>query len=319
MTESTARRLGRSDLLVSPLCLGGNVFGWTADEDTSFRVLDAYRDAGGTFVDTADSYSAWAEGHTGGESETVIGAWLASRGRPDDLVVATKVSQHPEFPGLSADNVRAAAHASLKRLGVDAIDLYYAHFDDPRTPVAESAGAFSALVDEGKVRAIGLSNHSPERITEWLDVCRDRGLHAPVCVQPQYNLMERAIEADLVPLARERGLALLPYFGLARGFLTGKYRPGGGDVDSPRAGRARAYLERPEGPRVLAALDAIAAERDAAPATIALAWLVDRPGVASVLASARDLDQWSALLPVGELRLTDQEKARLDEASHAGA
>ncbi|MFE3457086.1 aldo/keto reductase [Nocardiopsis aegyptia] len=319
MTESTARRLGSSDLLVSPLCLGGNVFGWTADEATSFRVLDAYRDAGGTFVDTADSYSAWVEGHTGGESETVIGAWLASRGRPDDLVVATKVSQHPEFPGLSADNVRAAAHASLKRLGVDALDLYYAHFDDPRTPVAESAEAFSALVDEGKVRAIGLSNHSPERIAEWLDVCRDRGLHAPVCVQPQYNLLERAIEADLVPLARERGLALLPYFGLARGFLTGKYRPGGGDVDSPRAGKARAYLDRPEGPRVLAALDAIAAERDAAPATIALAWLVDRPGVASVLASARDLDQWSALLPVGELRLTDQEKARLDEASHAGA
>lgn len=319
MTESTARRLGRSDLVVSPLCLGGNVFGWTADEATSFRVLDAYRDAGGTFVDTADSYSAWVEGHTGGESETVIGAWLASRGRPDDLVVATKVSRHPEFPGLSADNVRAAAHASLKRLGVDAVDLYYAHFDDPRTPVAESAEAFSALVDEGKVRAIGLSNHSPERITEWLDVCRDRGLHAPVCVQPHYNLMERAIEADLVPLARERGLALLPYFGLARGFLTGKYRPDGGDVDSPRAGSARAYLERPQGPRVLAELDAIAAERGAAPATIALAWLVDRPAVASVLASARDLDQLSALLPVDELRLTDQEKARLDEASHAGA
>ncbi|MFI6576442.1 aldo/keto reductase [Nocardiopsis sp. NPDC050513] len=315
MNDTRLRPLGRSDLRVSRLCLGGNVFGWTADEAAAFRILDAYTAVGGNIVDTADSYSAWAEGHSGGESETVIGAWLHARGRRDDLVIATKVSQHPEFRGLSGANVRAAAHASLKRLGTDTIDLYYAHFDDPDTPVAESAEAFSSLVDEGAIRHIGLSNHSPDRIREWLDACAARGLHAPVCVQPHYNLVERGIEADLVPLARERGLALLPYFGLAKGFLTGKYRPDGPDVDSPRAARARAYLDGPRGERVLAALDAVAAERGTAPAAVALAWLADRPGVTSAIASARDLAQLEDLLPVVGLELTGDESARLTEAS----
>ncbi|WP_116245282.1 aldo/keto reductase [Nocardiopsis sp. FIRDI 009] len=315
MNDTRLRRLGRSDLYVSPLCLGGNVFGWTADEADSFRILDAYTAAGGTVVDTADSYSAWAEGHRGGESETVIGAWLAARGRPDGLVIATKVSQHPEFRGLSRDNVRAAAHASLKRLGVATIDLYYAHFDDPDTPLAESAEVFSSLVDEGVIRYIGLSNHSPDRIREWLDICADRGLHAPVCVQPHYNLMERDIETDLVPLARERGLALLPYFGLARGFLTGKYRPGGPDVDSPRAGSARTYLDDPRGARVLEALDSVAAEHGVSPAAVALAWLAGRPGVVSAIASARDTAQLADLLPVHTLELTEEQAARLTRAS----
>lgn len=314
MNSTPLRQLGASDLHVSPLALGGNVFGWTADEATSFAVLDAYHAAGGNFVDTADSYSVWAEGHTGGESEEVIGRWLASRGR-DRTLVATKVSQHPEFLGLSAGNVRAAAEASLGRLGVDTIDLYYAHFDDPETPVAESAEAFSSLVEEGRVRYVGLSNHAPNRIREWLDACDRNGWHRPVCVQPQYNLVERGIEQDLVPLARAEGLALLPYFGLARGFLTGKYRPGATDDGSPRAASARAYLEHPRGERVLAALDTIAAERSAEPSTVALAWLVARPGVTSVLSSAREPRQLEALLAMADLRLTAEETALLDAAS----
>ncbi|WP_017587060.1 aldo/keto reductase [Nocardiopsis ganjiahuensis] len=314
MNDTSLRRLGTSDLRVSPLNLGGNVFGWTADETTSFAILDAFRDSGGNFVDTADSYSAWAEGHTGGESERVIGGWLAQRGH-GDMVIATKVSQHPDFRGLSAKNVKAAAEASLGRLGLETVDLYYAHFDDPDTPVAESAEAFSSLVDEGKVRYVGLSNHSPDRIREWLAACDENGWHRPVCVQPQYNLVERGIEHDLVPLAQAEGLALLPYFGLARGFLTGKYRPGADNDHSPRSGKARAYLDEPRGERVLAALDTIAAERSAAVSTVALAWLVERPGVTSVLSSARDTEQLAGLLALNHLRLTAEETALLDEAS----
>ena len=314
MNHTQLRRLGSSDLRVSPLNLGGNVFGWTADEATSFAILDAFRESGGNFVDTADSYSAWAEGHTGGESEGVIGRWLADRGH-EDMVVATKVSQHPDFRGLSASNVKAAAEASLGRLGLETIDLYYAHFDDPDTPVAESAEAFSSLVDEGKIRYVGLSNHSPDRIREWLSACDRNNWHRPVCVQPQYNLVERGIEPDRVPLALAEDLALLPYFGLARGFLTGKYRPGAADDTSPRAARARAYLDEPRGERVLEALDAIAAERSAQLSTVALAWLVERPGVTSVLSSARNLDQLEGLLALNDLRLTAEETARLYEAS----
>ncbi|WP_040684497.1 aldo/keto reductase [Nocardiopsis halotolerans] len=315
MNDVRLRQLGSTSLRVSPLCLGGNVFGWTADEHTSFRILDAYTAAGGNFVDTADSYSAWVEGNQGGESETVIGRWLASRGRPSDMVIATKVSQHPDFRGLSASNVRAAAKASLERLGGETIDLYYAHFDDPDTPLAESAEAFSQLVEEGVVRHVGLSNHSPGRIRAWLDVCEERGLHAPVCVQPLYNLVERGIEDDLVPLARERGLALLPYFGLARGFLTGKYRPGSAEVDSPRAGKARAYLDAPRGRRVLDALDAVADRDGVSQAAVALSWLVDRPSVVSVLASARDPEQLADLLPVNHLRLDEESAALLTRST----
>ncbi|MFC9086870.1 aldo/keto reductase [Nocardiopsis dassonvillei] len=315
MDHVRLRQLGGSSLRVSPLCLGGNVFGWTADEHASFQILDAYTAAGGNFLDTADSYSAWVEGHRGGESETVIGRWLASRGRPADMVIATKVSEHPDFRGLSASNVKAAAKASLERLGVEAIDLYYAHFDDAETPLAESAEAFSELVDEGVVRHVGLSNHKPGRIRAWLEVCEERGLHAPVCVQPLYNLVERGIEADLVPLARERGLALLPYSGLARGFLTGKYRPGSTDVDSPRAGKARAYLDEPRGRRVLEALDTVAERCGASRAAVALAWLADRPSVASVLASARDTGQLADLLPANHLRLDEDSAALLTRAT----
>ncbi|MFE9245971.1 aldo/keto reductase [Nocardiopsis sp. NPDC006938] len=314
MNDSARRRIGASDLRVGSLNLGGNVFGWTADEATSFAVLDAYRAAGGNFLDTADSYSAWVDGHGGGESEGVIGRWLASRGRAD-TVIATKVGGHPEFTGLSAANVRAASAASLERLGVEAVDLYYAHFEDPHTPVEESAEAFSSLVDEGRIRYAGLSNHSPERVRAWLDACDRHGWHRPVCLQLQYNLVERGIERDLAPLAREEGLALLPYFGLARGFLTGKYRRGAADVDSPRAAGARVYLDDPRGERVLAALDRVAAERSVRPATVALAWLAERPGVTSVLSSARDLEQLEALVAMTDLRLGPEETALLNAAS----
>ncbi|MES0835944.1 aldo/keto reductase [Nocardiopsis tropica] len=318
MNDVRLRPLGRTDLRVSPLCLGGNVFGWTADESTSFKVLDTFVAGGGNFVDTADSYSAWVEGNSGGESETVIGRWLAERGRPEGLVLATKVSGHPEFPGLSAANVHAAVDASRARLGVEVIDLYYAHHDDPGTPLAESARAFSELVDDGRIRYIGLSNHSPGRIREWLDICADQGLHAPVCVQPHYNLMERGVEEDLVPLALERGLSLLPYFGLARGFLTGKYRRGGAEVDSPRAGTARAYLDDPRAELVLGALDAVAARNGVSPASVALSWLSDRPAVASVLASARNTDQLTDLMAVNHLRLDEESTELLSEDSGPG-
>lgn len=315
MTDVDLRPLGDSDLRVSRLCLGGNVFGWTADEPASFRVLDDYVAGGGTFIDTADSYTAWIEGNSGGESETVIGRWLADRGRPEGLVLATKVGRHPEFRGLSAANVHAAARASLDRLGLESVDLYYAHIDDPETPLEESARAFSELVDSGLVRHIGLSNHTPERIRAWLDICADRGLHAPVCVQPHYNLLERGAEDALVPLAQERGLALLPYFGLARGFLTGKYRPGGPAVDSPRAGSASALLEDARALRVLDALDTVAGRLGVAQAAVALAWLADRPEVASVLASARGPEQLADLLSVQSLVLDPDSTALLTEAS----
>ena len=317
MNDVKPRTLGDSDLYVSRLCLGGNVFGWTADEPTSFRVLDDYVAGGGTFIDTADSYSAWVPGHTGGESETVIGRWLADRGRPEGLVLATKVSRHPDFPGLSAANVHAAANASLQRLGVDTIDLYYAHFDDADTPLEESARAFSELVDQGRIRYIGLSNHTPDRIRAWLDICADQGLHAPVCVQPHYNLVERGVEEELVPLAQEHGLSLLPYFGLARGFLTGKYRPGGPDVDSPRADSAKALVEDERALRILDALDTVSERLGVSQAAVALAWLADRPTVSSVLASARNPEQLADLLPVNSLVLDEESTALLTGASAA--
>lgn len=314
MNDTTLRRLANTDLHVSALSFGGNVFGWTADEPTSFALLDAYRAAGGNFVDSADSYSAWVEGHTGGESEEILGRWTASR-KHDDMIIATKVAQHPEFPGLSAANVKAAAEASLRRLGVDTIDLYYAHAPDAKTPIAESAAAFSSLVDEGKVRYVGLSKHGPDQIREWLAACDEGGLHRPVCLQEQYNLVERGVENDLVPFAQKEGLALLPFFGLARGFLTGKYRPGNAEASSPRAAGARSYLDDPRGERVLAALDAIATERSTEPSTVALAWLLARPGVVSVLSSARNSEQLKGLLALNELRLTVEEIDLLDEAS----
>lgn len=244
---TTTVQVGHSDLAVLPLALGGNVFGWTADEATSLDVLDAFADAGGSMVDTADGYSHWVPGHTGGESEAIIGRWLARRGRRDDVVVATKVSRHPDFLGLAPDTIRGAVHASLQRLGTDHIDLYYAHFDDPSVPLADSLGALSALVDEGLVRYLGISNYTPDRIDEWLAVTERENLHRPVALQPEYNLVERGFEDGLQARAETYGLGVFPYYALASGFLTGKYRADG-SPSGPRAGRAAQYLEG-RGPR----------------------------------------------------------------------
>ena len=312
---TSLRTLGSSDLEVFPLCLGGNVFGWTADEQTSFAVLDAYTAAGGNFIDTADSYSAWVGGHQGGESETVIGKWVKARGNRSDVVIATKVSQHPQYKGLSAANIRAAADASLARLGTDHIDLYYTHFDQPEVPVEEIIGALDELVKAGKVRQIGASNISAERLKESLDFSTRENLARYVALQPHYNLVSRdTYEGPLQDLVAREGLSTVPYFALASGFLTGKYRPGA-TVDSARAGGAAKYAETERGQKVLAALDEIAAAHDAPHATVALAWLAAQPTVTAPIASARTLEQLPPLLAVGDLKLTDDELKRLTDAS----
>jgi aryl-alcohol dehydrogenase-like predicted oxidoreductase len=306
--------VGESDLRVFPLALGGNVFGWTADDAATFAVLDAFTAAGGTMIDTADAYSAWAPGHTGGESETLIGRWLTRHGRRDDVVIATKVSQHPQFRGLAADNIRAAAYASLERLGTDRIDVYYAHFDDASVPLEETVGAFSSLVDDGLVRYLAVSNYTPERIDEWMAVTEREGFHRPVALQPHYNLLERGFEGALRERAERYGLGVLPYFGLARGFLAGKYRDGGAPVDSPRAAEAARYLDD-RGRDVLAVLDEVAAGHGTSVASVALAWLRLQPTVAAPIASARTPEQLVDLLASVSLALTADEIARLSAAS----
>lgn len=312
---TSLRTLGSSDLEVFPLCLGGNVFGWTADEETSFAVLDAYAAAGGNFVDTADSYTAWIEGNKGGESETIIGKWVKARGNRDRVVIATKVSQHPEYQGLSAANIKAAADASLRRLDTDYIDLYYTHFDQPEVPVEEIIGALDELVKAGKVRHIAASNISPERLKASLDFSDREGLARYVALQPHYNLVSRdTYEGPLQDLAAKEGLSAVPYFSLAAGFLTGKYRPGA-TVDSARANRAQQYADSERGHKVLAALDEIAAAHDAPVATVALAWLAAQPTITAPIASARTVDQLPALLAAADLKLTDEEAASLTEAS----
>ncbi|MFF5013999.1 aldo/keto reductase [Streptomyces sp. NPDC001165] len=312
---TSLRTLGSSDLQVFPLALGGNVFGWTADEETSFAVLDAYTAAGGNFVDTADSYSAWIEGHKGGESETIIGRWLKARGNRSDVVIATKVSQHPQYQGLTAANIKAAADASLRRLDTDHIDLYYTHFDKPEVPVEEIIGALDELVKAGKVRHIAASNISPERLQASLDFSEREGLARYVALQPHYNLVSRdTYEGPLQDLAAREGLAAVPYFALASGFLTGKYRPGT-TVESARAGSAARHLESERGQKVLTALDEIAGAHEAPVATVALAWLAAQPTVTAPISSARTVEQLPALLGVGELQLTTEEVDRLTQAS----
>ncbi|MED7949380.1 aldo/keto reductase [Streptomyces sp. BE20] len=308
-------QLGTSDLSVFPISLGGNVFGWTADEAQSFAVLDVYAAAGGNFVDTADTYSSWVPGNAGGESETILGNWLRKRGNRDSVVIATKVGLHPEARGLSAANIKASAEGSLRRLGVDHIDLYYTHQDD-HTPVEEFVTALDELVREGKVRAVAASNIGAERLAEALTFAEGEGLAAYVAVQPHYNLVSRGtFEGPLADLVAERGLATVPYYALASGFLTGKYRPGGEGVDSARAEGASRYLADPRGPKVLEALDTVAAEQDAELASVALAWLAARPTVAAPIVSARTVEQLPPLLAAASLELTPAQTALLDAAS----
>jgi len=301
----------RTDIDVFGLCLGGNVFGWTADREASFAVLDAYAAAGGNFIDTADVYMAGAPGNSGGESETIIGEWLAARtGMRDAIVIATKVGKLAGLDNLRAETIRKAADDSLRRLGVDHIDLYYSHFDDTETPLAETLGAFGELIDAGKVRAIAASNYSGARLTEALETAEREGLPRYVALQPHYNLMERGYESDQQAVCEREDIACFPFYALAKGFLTGKYRPGGEDVDSVRAEGAKAYLDE-RGERMLAALDEIAAAHDTEVAAVALAWLREQATVLAPIASARTVEQLQPLIASVSLTLSDDELARL--------
>lgn len=303
------------DLDVFPLCLGGNVFGWTADRERSFQILDAYAGAGGNFLDTADSYSAWVEGNRGGESESIIGEWAEARGNRDDLVIATKGGRHPEHPGLAAATMRAAVDDSLRRLRTDRIDLYFTHFDDPSVPVEEIMTTLDGLVAAGKVRQIGVSNIELDRLQASLEFGEREGRARYVAIQPEYNLVSRgSYEGPRRDLAEKYGLAAVPYYGLASGFLTGKYRPGS-TVDSARAGGAARHLETERGRAVLAALDIVAEEQDVPVATVALAWLAAQPTVAAPIASARTLEQLPPLVEAARTTLTPDQLTRLTEAS----
>ena len=303
------------DAEIFPLVLGGNTFGWTSDESESDQVLDAYTEAGGNLIDTADVYSAWAPGHSGGESEIVLGRWLAKNGNRNKVLVATKVSQHPQYSGLSAKNIEAAADASLLRLGLDVIDLYYAHFDDSSTPLEETAAAFDKLVKEGKVRAIGLSNYTPDRIREWFSIARKEGLTLPVALEPQYNLVYRKdYENGLMQVAKDEDLAVFPYFSLASGFLTGKYRTMDDLKGKQREGMVKDFFTQ-EGLDVVAAMDGIAKAHGVELATVALAWLNHRSAIAAPIASARTPEQLPALLAAAHLELSDQDMQTLNQVS----
>lgn len=313
MTRSGRQLASHCDIEVSPLVLGTNVFGWTADVDAAHAVLDAYVSAGGNMIDTADAYPAWAQGRIGGESELVIGEWLRGRQHRDELTIATKVSRHPYFKGLAPSNIRSAVDASLSRLGVDHIDLYYAHFDDADTPLIESIDALSRLVDQGKVRYLGISNYSLDRIEQWLALTNEHGFHRPVALQQQFSLMERQVEHTTLPLAQQEGIGFLPYYVLARGFLTGKYRPAT-TVDTPRFEDASTYLTD-RGLRVLAALDRVAANHGMPVAAVTLAWTAAQAGVVAPIASARNREQLAALLTYPRITLTAPELQLLSEAA----
>jgi hypothetical protein len=302
--------LGTSGLLTPPLILGGNVFGWTADEPTSFRILDAFVAGGGVMIDTADVYAAWVPGLKGGESESVIGTWLARRGRRDDVAIATKVGF---IGGLSAANIERAVEGSLRRLRTDRIDLYYAHRDDADVPLEETLVAFDKLVRAGKVGALGASQITAPRLEAALDISTANGWTSYSVLQAGYSLLDRTIEIDLVPFARRRGLGVATFYSLANGYLTGKYRSPADLGKSVRGDRVAAYLDG-NGPHVLAALDEIAAELNATPAQIALAWTAAQPGITAPLASATSVEQVEELLGCLRLRLTAEQIGRLDRA-----
>lgn len=312
------RALGGSGLKTPRLVLGGNVFDWTVKGEEAFAILDRFAEAGGVMIDTADVYSAWVPGHRGGESESLIGEWLRRRGRRDDVLIATKVGMLPwDGKGggvLDPAKILASCDASLARLGIERIDLYYAHQDDRETPLADQLGAFDVLVRAGKVRAIAASNYSAERLGEALDLSEREGLARYEALQNEYNLMTRGkFEGALQQLCLDRNIGSLPFYGLASGFLTGKYRSAEDKGKSIRGGRMDAYLNE-RGFRVLAALDAVAAEAGATPAQVALAWVAAQPGVTAPIASATSRAQLDELLGVLTLELTDEQVERLTEA-----
>ena len=314
MTE--LRRLGASDLKIAPLVLGGNVFGWTADRAASFAVLDAFVDGGGTMIDTSDSYSQWVDGHSGGESESMIGAWLKAGGRRDAVLIATKVGMLPGEGGekLAPARIAAACEASLKRLGTDRIDLYFAHQDDDGQSQAAVAEAFAQLVQAGKVRVLGASNFHAARLKSAVGTARAAGLPHYQVLQPEYNLASRhAFEGELQDFCVTENIGVVPYFGLAAGFLTGKYRSRDDLKQSVRGGRVADLLDG-KGPAVLAAMDGVAAETGATLAQIALAWLIAQPGVTAPIASATSAEQVNDLLGAMDLRLGDDQLGRLTDA-----
>nr|WP_155265383.1 aldo/keto reductase [Sphingomonas segetis] len=311
------RRIGSSELVIAPLVLGGNVFGWTADQATSFRILDEFVDRGGTMIDTADVYSYWVEGHQGGESESVIGRWLMrDPGKRTKVQIATKAGFNE---GLAPQVVKRACDASLQRLGIDSIDLYYQHKDDPSVPLADSLGAFDALKRAGKIRAVGFSQFSAERLDEAMNLAASEGLQRPCALQTWYNLVEREkLEGPLRDVALRHGLGILPFYGLANGFLTGKYRTRDDLAKSIRGNRVEQYLEG-RGMRVLHALDAIAAETGSAVGTVALAWVLAQPGIVGALASATSVEQLSENMAALTLELRRAHIDRLNDASAASA
>jgi len=292
--------LGKTDLQVHPLCLGGNVFGWSANSEQSQAVLTEYESAGGNFIDTADMYSEWHTGNVGGESETIIGDWMRARGNRSEMVIATKVAKLSTRPGLSAANIAAAAEDSLSRLGTDYIDIYYAHHDDESVPLEESLTAFNELVTAGKVRYLAASNYTAARLEEALKISRELGMSEYLLLQPNYNAIVRdEYEGDLMSTAVKEGLPVLPYFSLAAGFLTGKYQPGV-EVDSVRAGDMPDYKNE-RGWAILNALTEIAQQENTSIAGVALGWLRAQPGVATPIASARTPEQLAQILSVVEL------------------
>ena len=315
------RELGRSGLQVSPLCFGGNVFGWTADEATSFRLLDAWVDAGMNFIDTADIYSRWVPGHAGGESETIIGKWLKQSGKRDRVVIATKVGKDmgDGKVGLAKGYIRSAVEASLTRLQTDVIDLYQSHDDDAKTPLAETLGAYGDLIREGKVRAIGASNFTAQRLSEALDVSRTLGLPRYEALQPLYNLVERAAyEDELEAVCVQHGLGVINFFALASGFLSGKYRSAADLGKSARGAAVKEYLNE-RGLAVLDALDEVAQRCNATPAQVALAWQIARPSITAPIASATSLEQLAELVAAAQLKLDADAIQRIDSASRTAA
>ncbi|WP_422508172.1 aldo/keto reductase [Stenotrophomonas sp. GZD-301] len=314
---TASRELGRSGLSVHPIAFGGNVFGWSADEKTSFALLDAFVDAGFNLVDTADAYSAWVPGNAGGESETILGRWFTRSGKRDQVVLATKVAKWAERPGLSADNIAAAVEDSLRRLQTDVIDLYQAHEDDESTPLETTLAAFGRLIDQGKVRAIGASNYSASRLRDALAVSADYTLPRYETLQPEYNLYDRAgYEAELEPLVREQQIGVISYYSLASGFLSGKYRHADDAAKSSARGRSVVdkYLN-PRGLRILTALDDIAATHGASASQVALAWLIARPGITAPIVSATSVEQLKDVLAAAQVTLSAQDIAQLDAAS----
>jgi aryl-alcohol dehydrogenase-like predicted oxidoreductase len=311
------RRLGKSGLEIAPLAFGGNVFGWTADEPTSFQLLDAFVAAGFNFIDTADVYSKWAPGRQGGESESIVGRWLKKTGKRNQVIIATKVGMEmgPDKKGLSKSYILRAVEDSLRRLQIDCIDLYQAHVDDPATPLEETLGAFAHLIKQGKVRAIGASNYNAERLSQALELSRQLGLPRYECLQPHYNLYERAdFEAKLERVCLQHGIGVISYFSLAKGFLTGKYRTEADLAKSVRGQGVKVYLNE-RGCRILSALDQVAKELASTPARVALAWLMARPSITAPIASATSLTQLTDLIESAKLELNRSAIERLNQAS----